>query len=494
MRRILICAVILLLGMSCVCALADGPLDPYFAETRPLIRPTEQGFQRRGATVSVEVPEDIQTGESVLFTAAGDGEYTYYFCVLSRKSGIVYHYNYYDRTGTNDGTFTYTFYYPGDYWLRVLAEDGVNDTVVTDRFFSVTGEDYLAEKVSEIADMCPGGGEYEIALWLHDYIVNHAYYDSGYTRYTADGVLISGFGVCDSYSKAYEMLLAAFNIDSQRVTSTSHAWNAVYMEDAWYNVDVTWDDPGTEAVAVSGNERYDYFGLPNSILFRVSSHQPEDENYPDCDSVACNYTVRTGNMPWHEAVVQSILDNLDAYESRFRIELATTYPIGDGWQRYISEPVITYGLSRYVLQQGIGYRDRAVTLAADYDPDADKWGMTVEAHYVLSDAERLVVTASEIGEEAFRGSGGSVVVIAGDCERLAEGVFADMPMLDEVHIPATVTEIEDTAFDGCAENLLIVAPGDSVAAQFAMDNSYCLEIEMGTEPGDENEGETEAGE
>ncbi len=484
MKRILIFAAVLLLSLGCARALADGQINPYYAETRPVRRPAAlTAPQTRGLTLSVEMPGGVQTGEPVTFTAAASSEgVTYYFHVLSLLSDSLYQYSYYDRSGSESGQFTYTFRYPGDYWLMVTADNG-SGSVRYDGFFSVTGEDYLAQKVAEVVAACPGGGDYETALWLHDYLTSHAYYDGTYSRYTADGVLIDGFGVCDSYSKAYELLLSAAGISSQRVLSESHSWNAVSMEGAWYNVDVTWDDPGRAAVAVSGSEHHDYFGLPNSIMFRVSEHEPSESGYPDCTALDCNYAVRTGRMPWHDAVVQSILENLEAYESRFRIELSRTYPLDENWNSVIDEPILPYGLSSLVLEaEGVQFRGRAVTIAADYDPDEDEWGMTLEAHYALSGGDRLVVKAAEIGEEAFYGAGASVVVIAGGCERLEAATFADMSALDEVHIPASVTEIEDTAFSGCPENLLIVTAADSCAAQFAMDNAFCLEIE--TEAGE----------
>ena len=150
----------------------------------------------------------------------------------------------------------------------------------------------LGQKVMQIASQCRSSGattDYEIALWLHDYLINHAYYDLTYTEYGPDGVLLKGYGVCDSYSRAYQMLLNEFGIPNYRQDGlglkASHAWNVVQLGGKWYQIDPTWDDPSGETVAVSGSERYTYFAVTDEILGRDHTYtiaQPcnsMDENY-----------------------------------------------------------------------------------------------------------------------------------------------------------------------------------------------------------------------
>ena len=65
------------------------------------------------------------------------------------------------------------------------------------------------------------------------------------------------------------MLCEEAGISAERVTSEegNHAWNAINIEEEWYQVDVTWDDPVGDAVPVSGKERYDYFCLNDEFMF-----------------------------------------------------------------------------------------------------------------------------------------------------------------------------------------------------------------------------------
>ena len=97
---------------------------------------------------------------------------------------------------------------------------------------------------------------YEIALALHDKIIssaNYAYESDGTTPEDAVwahnilGVLLEGAGVCESYAKAFQMLLNYWDVENCYVTGVSfgenHAWNSAKMDDGrWYWFDLTWDD------------------------------------------------------------------------------------------------------------------------------------------------------------------------------------------------------------------------------------------------------------
>lgn len=72
--------------------------------------------------------------------------------------------------------------------------------------------------------------------------------------YKAYGALVNHKAVCSGYAKAFDLLAKkcglstivvtgeAINSDSQ---NGSHAWNQIYLDGEWYNVDVTFEDPIT---------------------------------------------------------------------------------------------------------------------------------------------------------------------------------------------------------------------------------------------------------
>ncbi len=229
-----------------------------------------------------------------------------YPCTYTASGAYQYHPDQYDsRKLSKSGTFKYTFSESRPYLIIVTYQKGGKNREL-DPFFITTSNKKaaLTKKVNEIAQACRdagAAGEYDIALWLHDYLINHAYYDLSKKEYGPDGVLLKGYGVCDSYSRAYQMLLDAFGIRNHRQEGTgnggSHAWNVVQLEGKWYNIDVTWDDPAGEKTAVSGDEHHDYFAVPDSIFGTDHTYKI---TYP-CTSADGSYYVRVG-LPEHAAL------------------------------------------------------------------------------------------------------------------------------------------------------------------------------------------------
>ena len=88
---------------------------------------------------------------------------------------------------------------------------------------------------------------------VHDYIINHSKYDSdrsdrnivNYKSDLAYGPLIEGYGLCGGYTDAMELFLERLNVRSYKVSSENHVWNAVYLDNVWKHLDLTWDDPIT---------------------------------------------------------------------------------------------------------------------------------------------------------------------------------------------------------------------------------------------------------
>ena len=96
--------------------------------------------------------------------------------------------------------------------------------------------------------------EYEKALVIHDWLIDHCQYDYGNLQtntipessYNLYGALAYGLAVCDGYSKAYQYILEEkLGIECCRIVSDSmnHAWNLIKIGNNYYHVDVTWDDP-----------------------------------------------------------------------------------------------------------------------------------------------------------------------------------------------------------------------------------------------------------
>lgn len=128
---------------------------------------------------------------------------------------------------------------------------------------------------------------YQIALGLHDEIINNINYARDNTGAAIDatwahsilGVLDYKQAVCDGYSRTFQLLLSACNINSAMVTgvavqggsSEGHAWNMAEIDGSWYWFDLTWDDQPLYA----GGIIYDYFCKAGASF---DGHKPNSTN------------------------------------------------------------------------------------------------------------------------------------------------------------------------------------------------------------------------
>lgn len=86
-------------------------------------------------------------------------------------------------------------------------------------------------------------------LKVHDYIINNTRYDVNRTNdasFTAMGPLFNGTAVCSGYADLMAIFLTRFGVKNFKVSSSTHVWNAVYINNTWLNLDLTWDDPVTK--------------------------------------------------------------------------------------------------------------------------------------------------------------------------------------------------------------------------------------------------------
>ena len=138
--------------------------------------------------------------------------------------------------------------------------------------------------------------QYEIELYLHDYLVNNVKYVNGTSNTNnAYGALVNGQAVCEGYADAFQYLLTQAGISSCVVTGTSkgegHAWNLVKIDGEYYYVDVTWDDQD------NGKNFYAYFNVTTAQLEEDHTIIPEFYTPPICTATAANYfTVNGGKI------------------------------------------------------------------------------------------------------------------------------------------------------------------------------------------------------
>ena len=142
------------------------------------------------------------------------------------------------------------------------------------------------EKVRENLIFKRTGNKYYDIKMVHDYLVDNVKYDKTISKnniYDIYGVLVNNEAVCEGYAKAFKYLLDGLEIPSIVVSgkarnsegkAENHAWNYVQLDNKWYAVDVTWDDP-----VIIGNGKltkelkYKYF-MKGEEIFK-EDHLPE---------------------------------------------------------------------------------------------------------------------------------------------------------------------------------------------------------------------------
>ena len=89
--------------------------------------------------------------------------------------------------------------------------------------------------------------------------------------------------VCEGYAKSFKYLMDELGIPCIIVTGESknskgniekHAWNYVQIDQRWYAVDVTWDDPIIRGGRTNNKIKYRYF-LKGEETFKVD-HFPKN--------------------------------------------------------------------------------------------------------------------------------------------------------------------------------------------------------------------------
>lgn len=122
-----------------------------------------------------------------------------------------------------------------------------------------------------LAGIDPYLSDLDKLLILHDRLVLWSSYDTTYTKYTARDILVDGTAVCQGYANAYYALAARLGITGGIVVSDemNHAWNAFVVNNYWYHVDTTWDDPVSDQV---GRVSHKHFLKSNAAMTDSLEH------------------------------------------------------------------------------------------------------------------------------------------------------------------------------------------------------------------------------
>lgn len=226
-------------------------------------------------------------------------------------------------TTTATGSYNYRFYLmdkaSGVYYLRTNSYIQVADDV----YPSVAS--FVNKAVSQ-AKQETDGTEYEMALYLHDWLLDQLEYDYSLKWSMAESALTRGLGTCQAYESAYAKLLSASGIENAEIRDTydGHTWNAVKLDGEWYQVDCTWDDTSDNFYG-DLDQRHLYFCLTDELM--VIAHPGHEKIYTTdgyvtrSTNLENNFFVRCGKAnEWMNRYVERIQKHLDAREESFSVD------------------------------------------------------------------------------------------------------------------------------------------------------------------------------
>ncbi len=166
------------------------------------------------------------------------------------------------------------------------SEDGqtISSIIVKEPFTMEKDEISKAQKL--IDDECDkisasvptDATDVEKVLFVHDYITSHYEYDTTYQNRTLYTAVRDKKCVCQGYSYLFMYVMNKyFDIECTTVPSDTcqHMWNKVKIDDKWYNIDLTSDDPLPN---LSSLANHTYFLLSDEELKAVSASSVSNSN------------------------------------------------------------------------------------------------------------------------------------------------------------------------------------------------------------------------
>ena len=447
-----------------------------------------RSVNRAEASVSVGISGSLTAGETVTFTATLRG--------IEDTEGLEYQWGIHDEGRDPNGftylsdqdglTTQYTFYSAGSYsYTFFVIRDG---TVIAWTYgdFTVDGDQTIEKKVASVVSSCRASTEWQTALNLYDWLTHHAYYDNTYSFYGPD-MLFRGYGVCDSYSKAYVLLCQAAGITIERATGSGHAWNTLMIDGKWYQADPTWDDPAGAEVLVSGMEGHEFFCLNSDLMQGYGGHDIETGAHAaSCTSLDANYYIHTGEwQKWglvrdypkvdlfsdllaesfNRGDVNCVFNADNSYEGFFQVER-------DGSPDWIYagnmlDKLLVYAIENY----GVTLPDGG-PVSVDGERTDDSLSFSLMGWRIPETGTIDVPGDVEaVEEQAFQGVGATSVRLSANCRTVGSGTFANSK-IRTVYVLSSDIQIADDAFSGC-ERLIFVTDNES-AVQYAADHDYLV--------------------
>lgn len=172
------------------------------------------------------------------------------------------------------------------------------------------------------------------ALFVNDYLTSTVIYDQTLLHHDAYSLLVNQTGVCEAYSLAYRAIMEELGIPAIMVSSAqmNHAWNEIYVNDHWYHVDVTWNDPDSD---VYGRADHYFFLLSDAAMEKGGRLGLCDEHTGWDKAVECSDTT-FDNYFWEDIENPIVCCNGNWYT------LKSSKILQIDWQTGTTEEIASY--------------------------------------------------------------------------------------------------------------------------------------------------------
>lgn len=169
---------------------------------------------------------------------------------------------------------------------------GNNKNYLQDSFQTVEkiekAQNYMNNIITQIVKQTKDDQKIIRAKKVHDWMIDAMEYDASETnvnKYNIYGAIHDKKAVCEGYARSFKYIMEKVGVPCVLVPGTAensqgkieaHAWNYVQIDDKWYAVDVTWDDPViTGGETITDNEKYKFFLKGSEEFFKDHTQSGE---------------------------------------------------------------------------------------------------------------------------------------------------------------------------------------------------------------------------
>ncbi len=156
----------------------------------------------------------------------------------------------------------------------VFVNSGNDANYLIDEFSSKEQVNNAIQQIEQVRNIIlqnRKSNTYDNIKMVHDFLIENVSYDTSISRdniYNIYGAMVNKLAVCEGYARSFKYLMDSLGIPCTLVIgkgispdnrTENHAWNYVQLDNNWYAIDTTWDDPITNGGWVSESNKVRYF-------------------------------------------------------------------------------------------------------------------------------------------------------------------------------------------------------------------------------------------